>query len=184
MKAGWAAVTTDRAARAAQKRARCGSPADNTSTGDVFKLSIPLFIELFMQIMVGNVNQVMLSPFGTDPAAAVGNALQILNIITIALSAMGTASTVLITRVVGKKNAQRSVSEIATMALVVNVTLAGVMTAVLFAFWPQLFALLNVDSAIRGWPALFYSLSAPPRWRRARSSRLRRFCAPMRAWEA
>ena len=49
-----------------------------------------------MQIMVGNVNQVMLSPFGTDPAAAVGNALQILNIITIALSAMGTASTVLI----------------------------------------------------------------------------------------
>lgn len=155
VKAGWAAVTTDRAARAAQKRARCGSPADNTSTGDVFKLSIPLFIELFMQIMVGNVNQVMLSPFGTDPAAAVGNALQILNIITIALSAMGTASTVLITRVVGKKNAQRSVSEIATMALVVNVTLAGVMTAVLFAFWPQLFALLNVDSAIRGLAGAF-----------------------------
>ena len=61
----------------------------------------------------------------------------------------------LITRVVGKKNAQRSVSEIATMALVVNVTLAGVMTAVLFAFWPQLFALLNVDSAIRGLAGAF-----------------------------
>ena len=51
--------------------------------------------------MIGNINQFMLAPLGTEPAAAVGNALQILNIVTIALSAMGTASTVLVTPRVG-----------------------------------------------------------------------------------
>ena len=74
------------------RSARAGrAPAERTSSSDVFVLSLPLFVELFMQIMIGNVNQFMLAPLGTDPAAAVGNALQILNIVTIALSAMGTA---------------------------------------------------------------------------------------------
>ena len=81
------AVRTERAAR---------TPAERTAPSDVLALSMPLFVELFMQIMIGNINQFMLAPLGTQPVAAVGNALQILNIVTIALSAMGTASTVLV----------------------------------------------------------------------------------------
>ena len=103
-----------RANDAPRTRQRC--PAEKTTAGDVFVLSVPLFVELFMQIMIGNINQFMLAPLGTEPAAAVGNALQILNIVTIALSAMGTASTVLVTRVLGKSSATSKVSEIATVA--------------------------------------------------------------------
>ncbi|MEE0476337.1 MAG: MATE family efflux transporter, partial [Adlercreutzia sp.] len=133
------------------RRARAGrAPAEKTSSADVFVLSVPLFIELFMQIMVGNVNQMMLAPHGTDPAAAVGNALQILNIITIALSAMGTASTVLVTRVLGNASSKRTISEIATVALVVNMALGALMTAVLFTFWPQFFGWLHIDATLWG----------------------------------
>ena len=138
------------------RSARAGrAPAERTSSSDVFVLSLPLFVELFMQIMIGNVNQFMLAPLGTDPAAAVGNALQILNIVTIALSAMGTASTVLITRVLGASSTKRSVSEIATVALVVNIVLAAVMTAVLVAFWPQFFSWLSIDASIQGMASSF-----------------------------
>ena len=149
-------------ARGAAKRAqttrreraqRC--PAEKTTAGDVFVLSGPLFVELFMQIMIGNINQFMLAPLGTEPAAAVGNALQILNIVTIALSAMGTASTVLVTRVLGKSSATSKVSEIATVALVVNVVLAAAMTAVLFLFWPQFFSWLHIDGSITGMASSF-----------------------------
>ena len=149
-------------ARGAAKRAqtmrreraqRC--PAEKTTAGDVFVLSVPLFVELFMQIMIGNINQFMLAPLGTEPAAAVGNALQILNIVTIALSAMGTASTVLVTRVLGKSSATSKVSEIATVALVVNVVLAAAMTAVLFLFWPQFFSWLHIDGSITGMASSF-----------------------------
>ena len=138
------------------RRARAGrAPAEKTSSADVFVLSVPLFIELFMQIMVGNVNQMMLAPHGTDPAAAVGNALQILSIITIALSAMGTASTVLVTRVLGNASSKRTISEIATVALVVNMTLGALMTAVLFAFWPQFFSWLHIDATLWGMGSSF-----------------------------
>lgn len=138
------------------RRARAGrAPAEKTSSADVFVLSVPLFIELFMQIMVGNVNQMMLAPHGTDPAAAVGNALQILNIITIALSAMGTASTVLVTRVLGNTSSRRTISEIATVALVVNMALGALMTAVLFAFWPQFFSWLHIDATLWGMGSSF-----------------------------
>ena len=138
------------------RRARAGrAPAEKTSSADVFVLSVPLFIELFMQIMVGNVNQMMLAPHGTDPAAAVGNALQILNIITIALSAMGTASTVLVTRVLGKASSKRTISEIATVALVVNMALGALMTAALFAFWPQFFSWLHIDATLWGMGSSF-----------------------------
>ena len=138
------------------RRARAGRvPAEKTSSADVFVLSVPLFIELFMQIMVGNVNQMMLAPHGTDPAAAVGNALQILNIITIALSAMGTASTVLVTRVLGNASSRRTISEIATVALVVNMALGALMTAVLFAFWPQFFSWLHIDATLWGMGSSF-----------------------------
>ena len=135
------------------RRARAGrAPAEKTSSADVFVLSVPLFIE---QIMVGNVNQMMLAPHGTDPAAAVGNALQILNIITIALSAMGTASTVLVTRVLGNASSKRTISEIATVALVVNMALGALMTAVLFAFWPQFFSWLHIDATLWGMGSSF-----------------------------
>ena len=138
------------------RRARAGrAPTEKTSSADVFVLSVPLFIELFMQIMVGNVNQMMLAPHGTDPAAAVGNALQILNIITIALSAMGTASTVLVTRVLGNASSKRTISEIATVALVVNMALGALMTAVLFAFWPQFFSWLHIDATLWGMGSSF-----------------------------
>ena len=138
------------------RKARAGrAPAEKTTSGDVFVLSVPLFVELFMQIMVGNVNQMMLAPQGVEPAAAVGNALQILNIITIALSAMGTASTVLVTRVLGNASSKRTISEIATVALVVNMALGALMTAALFAFWPQFFSWLHIDSSLHAMGSSF-----------------------------
>lgn len=165
------------------RRARAGrAPAEKTSSADVFVLSVPLFIELFMQIMVGNVNQMMLAPHGTDPAAAVGNALQILNIITIALSAMGTASTVLVTRVLGNASSKRTISEIATVALVVNMALGALMTAVLFAFWPQFFSWLHIDATLWGMGSSFLLIVGSTTILQARSSPSRRFCAALRAW--
>lgn len=145
----WTRAQSARSARSAR------TPAERTGSGDVLLLSMPLFVELFMQIMIGNVNQFMLAPLGTGPAAAVGNALQILNIVTIALSAMGTASTVLVTRVLGGSSKRRSVSEIATVALVVNAGIAVVMTFALFVFWPQFFGLLNIDPALHGMASSF-----------------------------
>ena len=114
---------------------------------DVFKLSVPMFVELLMQFTVGYVDQLMLSHLGLGPAAAVGNALQIINLITVMLSAMASASTVLVTRALGAGR-DRLVNEIATVALATNILLAVAVTIAVFALWPQVFSLLNVGEDI------------------------------------
>ena len=114
---------------------------------DVFKLSVPMFVELLMQFTVGYVDQLMLSHLGLGPAAAVGNALQIINLITVMLSAMASASTVLVTRALGA-GCDRLVNEIATVALATNILLAVAVTIAVFALWPQVFSLLNVGEDI------------------------------------
>lgn len=122
-------------------------PAERTSTRDVVWMSVPMFVELFMQMSVGYVDQIMLSHLGTQPAAAVGNAIQVLNLVTIMLSAMATASTVLISRALGAGN-KGHINEMSMVALVVNAGLALAATAAIFAWWPQLFAVLNVNDDI------------------------------------
>lgn len=121
--------------------------AFGTSGLDVFKLSVPMFVELLMQFTVGYVDQLMLSHLGLGPAAAVGNALQIINLITIMLSAMASASTVLVTRALGAGRTTL-VNEIAAVALVTNIALSVVVTILVYALWPQIFGLLNVGSDI------------------------------------
>ena len=37
-------------------------------------MSLPIFAELFLQLMVGNVDQIMLSGYSSDSVAAIGNA--------------------------------------------------------------------------------------------------------------
>ena len=44
-------------------------------------LSVPIFIELFLLMLLGNVDQFMLSQYAETAVAAVANANQIINII-------------------------------------------------------------------------------------------------------
>ena len=44
----------------------------------LFRLSWPIFIELILQLLVGNMDQVQLSHFNETAVAAVGNANQII----------------------------------------------------------------------------------------------------------
>ena len=62
----------------------------------VFKMTWPIFIEILLQMMVGNVDQFMLSHYSQKSVAAVGNANQIINIVIIALSVISMAATILI----------------------------------------------------------------------------------------
>ena len=55
------------------------------SNKKVFLMSLPIFVELLLQLLVGNIDQVMLSHISQSDVAAIGNANQITNIIVIAM---------------------------------------------------------------------------------------------------
>ena len=65
-----------------QSRApRLAAPAEpEYSARRVFFMSLPIFLELLLQLLVGNADQAMLSGYSQTAVGAVGNANQIINI--------------------------------------------------------------------------------------------------------
>ena len=62
-------------------------------TKRVFHLSLPIFAELLLQLLVGNMDQFMISHFGSAAVAAIGNGNQVMNVVIIVLTTMSTAAT-------------------------------------------------------------------------------------------
>ena len=52
----------------------------------LFKLTWPIFIELVLQMLVGNVDQFMMSQYSENSVAAIGNVNTIMNFVTITFS--------------------------------------------------------------------------------------------------
>ena len=82
--------------------------AEGTQKLSVFKMTWPIFIEILLQMMVGNVDQFMLSHYSQHSVAAVGNANQIINIVILALSVISMAATILIAQHRGAKKLPKS----------------------------------------------------------------------------
>lgn len=66
------------------------------SRWSVFAMSLPIFIEIGLQMMVPNMDQFMLSHYSQDAVAAVGNDNMIVNMIILTLSVLSQAATILI----------------------------------------------------------------------------------------
>lgn len=67
----------------------------------VFMMSVPIFIELLLQMLVGNVDQIMLSQFSQNSVAAIGNGNQIMNLIIIVLNMTSVGITIMISQYIG-----------------------------------------------------------------------------------
>ncbi|WP_299449125.1 MATE family efflux transporter [uncultured Phascolarctobacterium sp.] len=120
----------------------------------IFTMSWPIFIEILLQMMVGNVDQFMLSRYSQHSVAAVGNANQIINIVIIALSVISMAATILIAQHRGAGNKEK-VAETCTTALLTNIVIGGIISLILFFGDGFFLNLLEVPADIRGEASLF-----------------------------
>lgn len=91
----------------------------------IWTLSWPIFIEVFLQLLVGNIDQVMMSHYSPQAVAAVANANQILNIFIMLIIVMSTATTILIAQYLGARN-QSKLSEVCTVSLMLNFLFSSV----------------------------------------------------------
>ena len=105
-------------------------------TRRVFHLSLPIFAELLLQLLVGNMDQFMISHFGSAAVAAIGNGNQVMNVVIIVLTTMSTAATILLTQHIGAGRVGKECSEIVTVAVTVSAV---------FSFLVGLFLLLEPE---------------------------------------
>lgn len=128
-------------------------------TPSILKLSWPIFIEIFLQIMVGNVDQIMLSHYSESAVAAVANANQVINILMMLLIVISTATTILIAQYLGARNKEK-IAETCTVSLAFNGAF-GLFIGLLIVYCKEsIFSWLEVPLALRGEAGLYLSIVA------------------------
>ena len=117
-------------------------------------LSVPIFIELFLLMLLGNVDQFMLSQYAETAVAAVANANQIINIILFLLIVMSTATTILIAQYLGAKRADK-IDEVYTISVAFHTVFSVIAGAVVIIFHQTLCEWLGVPAEIIEETALY-----------------------------
>lgn len=120
------------------------------TTGQTFsltKLAWPIFIELIFTMLIGNIDQYMVSSYSQNAVAAIGNANQILNLLLILFNIVSTSTTILVSQYIGSNN-KHKVSIIYTLSIFVNLMFSIFITFTLLFFTDSIFTFMKVPEVI------------------------------------
>ncbi|MDD6327205.1 MAG: MATE family efflux transporter [Eubacteriales bacterium] len=90
-------------------------------------LALPMFVELFLNIMLNNVDTLMLSHYSENAVGAVGNANQMMMFIILMFNIIATATSVVVAQYLGAKDYNR-MNMIYTLAFIVNIVFGIVLS--------------------------------------------------------
>ncbi|RGB64770.1 MULTISPECIES: MATE family efflux transporter [Oscillospiraceae] len=119
------------------------------SNTSLFHLTWPIFIEILLQILVGNIDQIMLSHYSDTAVAAVGNANQIINMLILVFSVISTATTILVSQYLGAGNREK-VAQLYTLAFLVNLALSLAVAGGILLFNRPIFRLMSTPQELMG----------------------------------
>lgn len=120
---------------------------ESYTAADVFRMSGPIFIELALQMLVGNVDQFMVSRISQSAVAAIGNGNQLMNIVIILLSVLAGATTVVLSQTIGAGDARRIRRVCGVSTLIVSIG-GLIATCILTLGGRPLFYLLEVPAEV------------------------------------
>lgn len=113
----------------------------------ILELTWPIFIELVLQMLVGNADQIMVGWYDSDSVGAIGNANQITSLMLIVFSVICTAAMILIAQHIGA-NALSELGETYTVSLLANAIFGAVVMAALFLLCEPIYRLMGVNEKI------------------------------------
>ena len=114
----------------------------------LFRMTWPIFVELILQMLVGNIDQIMLSHYNQTAVAAVGNANQIMTILICDLQCnqFGVHN---FNQSVPCARDPKNVSRIYTLSVLVNGIVSLVLAAGLFLFAGPILSLMQAPVEVR-----------------------------------
>lgn len=127
------------------------------TTKYAFRMSIPIFVELLLQLLVGNVDQIMVSRYSQASVAAIVNANQIMNIIIIVINMMCMATTVILSQYLGAKDQERA-NQTCTISTVIVLGVGTAATIVTVFFGQAIFHAMHVDEKIMDETCLYLAI--------------------------
>lgn len=110
-------------------------------------MSLPIFVELLLQLLVGNIDQMMVSRVSQQSVASIVNANQIMNLVIIVLSMAATAATVILSQYLGAEDKANS-SRTCMVSILMITVVSLLSTLLVFAGYKPLYKALRVPEEI------------------------------------
>ena len=123
----------------------------------LLKLTWPVFVELILQMLVGNIDQFMVGQYSQLAVGAIGNANQILNVLIITFSVISTAAMILISQYRGA-NDQQKVHQLYTLSFSVNTAFGLVIGVALLLCNQSIFQLMQVPEELMEGSRIYISI--------------------------
>lgn len=114
---------------------------------NLFFMSLPIFVELLLQLLVGNIDQMMVSRVSKQSVASIVNANQIMNLVIIVLSMASTAATVILSQYLGAEDKANS-SRTCMVSILMITVVSLLSTLLVFAGYKPLYKALRVPEEI------------------------------------
>ncbi len=117
-------------------------------------LAGPMFIELFLNTMLNNVDTIMLSHYNDYAVGAIGNANTIMFMMNILFNVIATATSVVVAQYLGAKRHDK-MNMIYTLAIVVNFVVGLVLSGTFCAANPLIMKFLQVSPEMRPYSMIY-----------------------------
>ncbi len=114
----------------------------------MIQMTWPIFVELLLQMLVGNIDQIMLSQYNDTAVAAVGNANQIMTTLILSFNMISVAATIMLSQYLGARETKK-VEQIYTLAVGLNLIISIILTLVLLSCADGLLGLMQVPVEAR-----------------------------------
>lgn len=143
------------AARKGESRMHYQNDIDKMNTNkNLFLMSLPVFVELMLQLLVGNVDQIMVSRVSQSSVAAIVNANQIMNLVIIVLSMAATATTVILSQYLGAGD-RANASRVCMVSIVMIMAVSLFSSLLVFVGHGSVYRAIRVPEEVFG-EASFY----------------------------
>ena len=116
-----------------------------TEKTPLLSLAGPMFLEMFLSILLHNVDTMMLSRYSENAVGAVGNANQVMGLLVLMFGIIATATSVVVAQYLGAEQYEK-MNRIYTLALVVNLVFGFVLSGFLLLLKRPFMNLLHVSA--------------------------------------
>ncbi|WP_339264223.1 MATE family efflux transporter [Solibacillus sp. FSL W7-1472] len=120
---------------------------NSTKELSLFKLTWPLFLELFLFMLMGLADTFMLSAVSDDAVAGVGTANQYIQIAILLLGVIGTGASIVVSQFLGSRLIAEA-SQIAALSVTLNLLVGLVISGLFILFSDVLMKMMNLQGAV------------------------------------
>ena len=113
----------------------------------LFRLTWPIFLELFLFMCMGLVDTFMLSAVSDDAVAGVGAANQYIQIAILILGVVATGASIVVSQYLGSKMI-REASQIAALSVTLNLVVGFVVSGLFVIFSNAIMRMMNLEGAV------------------------------------